>query len=247
VARRRDRAFETPPSVPRVALIDANVFFSPRMRDLVMQLRELEVIRIHWTKAIEVEWARNVIEKQAADPKLIEACLVGMREATDGDWEVAGYEKYERDFEAVDRKDRHVAAAAYKLSLDDWPGQKVALVTRNIKDFPQKAFNATEVTRYSLALYLERLCAEEPDLVPAAIELCRKKLRKPSYSKADYVAMLLKNGCQSLAETIAALWNVACPSLAEDGSLTYDASEMAKKKAAANVIAGKKGPRARTR
>jgi hypothetical protein len=47
------------------------------------------------------------------------------------------------------------------------------------------------VTQYSLALYLERLCAEEPDLVPAAIELCRKKLRKPSYSKADYVAMLV--------------------------------------------------------
>ena len=32
-----------------LARLDANVFFSPRMRDLVMQLRELEIIQIHWT------------------------------------------------------------------------------------------------------------------------------------------------------------------------------------------------------
>jgi len=109
------------------------------MRDLVMQLRELEIIQIHWTQEIEAEWTRNVIEKQDADPKSIEDCLAGMREATDGDWEIAGYDKYQENFDAVDGKDRHVAAAAYKLSLDNWPGQPVALVTRNVKDFPQKS------------------------------------------------------------------------------------------------------------
>jgi hypothetical protein len=188
-----------------------------------MQLRELEIIQLHWTKEIEAEWTSNVIEKQDADPKSLEACLVGMREATDGDWEVAGYDKYRKNFDAVDGKDRHVAAAAYKLSLDNWPGQPVALVTRNVKDFPQKAFDDTQVTRYSLALYLDHLCAEEPELVPTAIELCRKKLRKPTFSKAEYAALLVKNGCQSLAEIMAARWRVDCPSLTKDSSLTYKA------------------------
>ena len=65
------------------------------MRDLVMQLRELEIIQIHWTKTIEDEWTRNVVEKHGADPEGIQSCLEGMRDATDGDWEVRGYERYE--------------------------------------------------------------------------------------------------------------------------------------------------------
>ena len=49
------------------------------MRDLVMQLRELEIIQIHWTKTIEDEWARNVVEKQGADPEGIQASGVALR------------------------------------------------------------------------------------------------------------------------------------------------------------------------
>jgi hypothetical protein len=229
VPRRRRGASNAVPPVPRVALIDANVFFSPRMRDLVMQLRELEIIQIHWTKTIEDEWTRNVVEKQGADPEGIQACLAGMRDATDGDWEVQGYERYEDQFEAVDSKDRHVAAAAHKLSLDNWPGQPVALVTRNIRDFPQAAFDTTEVKRYSMAQYLESLCAEEPELVIEAIELCRTKLREPPFSKAEYVTLLVRNGCQSLAETMAALWRVDCPSLEKDGTLKHTSETKAVK------------------
>jgi len=51
----------------------------------------------------------------AASRDAIQNCLRGMREAVE-DWEVDGFERYEADFEAVDEKDRHVAAAAFKLS-----------------------------------------------------------------------------------------------------------------------------------
>jgi hypothetical protein len=210
------------------------------MRDLVMHLREFEIIQIHWTKKIEDEWIRNVIEKQNADPQAIEACLVGMREATQGDWEVAGYDKYVHQFDLVDSKDRHVAAAAYKLSLDNWPGQRVALVTKNVKDFPQKAFEATNVTRYSLALYLGSLYTEESELVTSAVESCRTKLRKPKCSKEDYVALLVRNGCQSLAEAMAARWKVECPSVSKDGTLTYASNALQEAKTIKKVKAGKK-------
>ena len=104
------------------------------MRDLFMHLHEAEVLNVHWTREIEAEWTRNVFAKQTADPQAIQDCLEGMRAAAEG-WEVAGYAKHTGRFEFVDAKDRHVAAAAYKLSLDDWPGQRVALVTQSIKDF----------------------------------------------------------------------------------------------------------------
>jgi hypothetical protein len=84
----------------------------------------------------------RAFEFDDADPEDLQRCLRGMRDAAE-DWEVSGYTKYTDRFESVDANDRHVAAAAYKLSLDDWPGQPVVLVTKNVSDFPQSAFQDT--------------------------------------------------------------------------------------------------------
>lgn len=168
--------------LPRIVLVDANVFFAPRMRDLFMHLHEAEVIHVHWTREIEAEWTRNVVAKQNADPQAIQDCLKGMRDAAE-DWEVNGYGKHMSRFDAVDGKDRHVAAAAFKLSLDIWPGRAVALVTKNIKDFPQHAFKGTEVSRYSMSGYLDLLLVDAPDAVIAVTEGCRKKLINPKLTR----------------------------------------------------------------
>ena len=69
------RAAESGP--PRIVLLDADVFFAPRMRDLFMHLREKEILHLHWTRPIEKEWTRNVVAKQAADRDAIENCLRG--------------------------------------------------------------------------------------------------------------------------------------------------------------------------
>jgi hypothetical protein len=238
---------------PRVVLIDANVFFAPRMRDLVMHLHADELINVHWTREIESEWTRNVVEKQAADAQGIQACLEGMRDAVPG-WEVTGYSKHVDKFEAVDAKDRHVAAAAYKLSLDDWPGQAVALVTKNVKDFPAKAFAGTEVTRFPLGAYIDDLHSAEPEHVVRVAETCRKKLKSPPLDKEGYVAVLMKHGCAGLANALASAWKVECPAVAKDGTLYYESVESKKKppakraaakKAAAKATAGKKAGTAR--
>lgn len=206
---------------PRVVLIDANVFFAPRMRDLVMHLHADELINVQWTSEIESEWTRNVVKKQDADAEGIQECLRGMRAAVPG-WEVTGYEKHVDQFEAVDAKDRHVAAAAYKLSLDDWPGQPVALVTKNIKDFPAKAFEGTQVTRFALGAYVDALYAAEPVRVLKVAESCRKKLKHPPLDKERYVAVLMNHGCAGLAGALAQAWSVECPLVAKDGTLYYE-------------------------
>ena len=151
-----------------------------------------------------------MIAKQNADPQAIQDCLEGMRAAAEG-WEVASYAKHTGRFELVDAKDRHVAAAAYKLSLDDWPSQPVALVTQNIKDFPQRAFKDTQVVRYAMAAYLEGLHAEAPDLVAKLAEGCHRKLKAPKLTREEYVAVLMNNGCQGLAQALANRWSVECP------------------------------------
>lgn len=223
---------------PRVVLIDANVFFAPRMRDLVMHLHAEELINIHWTKEIEAEWARNVVAKQDADAEGIQACLRGMRDAVDG-WEVTGYAKHVPKFETVDPKDQHVAAAAYKLSLDDWPGQPVALVTKNVKDFPATAFADTQLTRYCLSGYIDALYAAEPERVIKVAEGCRKKLKAPTLDKERYVAVLMTHKCVGLAQGLAKAWGVECPVVDKDGTLYYE-SDRSKFKAPAKKAAAKK-------
>jgi hypothetical protein len=172
---------------------------------------------------------RNVVSKQNADSKDIEECLAGMREAAP-DWRVAGYEKYMARFEAVDAKDRHVAAAAYKLTLEEWPGQDVVRVTSNLKDFPEKAFEDTLVSVISPGAYVDCLYAALPERVIRGAEGCRKKLRNPPVSAEQYVAMLMKHRCVKLAQALAVKWNVECPAIASDGSLYYASEvEVAKK------------------
>ena len=198
------------------------------MRDLFIHLREQELIHLHWTRLIENEWVRNVVAKQGANRKGIDDCLRGMREAVE-DWEVDGFERYEVDFEAVDEKDRHVAAAAFKLSKEEWLGRPVALVTKNVRDFPQHAFKATQVTRYSMSGYLDLLYKEAPEIVLKVVERSRKKLKTPPQSQTEYVAVLVKNGCVGLAAALARLWRVPCPVLTAQGTLTYGDGKAKKK------------------
>ena len=208
------------PHVPGVVLVDANVFFAPRMRDLFMHLHAAEIISIHWTREIEVEWTRNVKAKQNADPQAIQDCLRGMRDAAEG-WEVQGYARHMAKFATVEAKDRHVAAAAHKLSIDVWPGRPVALVTRNVKDFPQQAFRNTDVTRHSMSGYLDLLFNQVPDGVAAVAETCRRKLHAPRLTRELYVAVLMKNGCHEFAAALATRWKVEGPVVARDGTLSY--------------------------
>lgn len=140
-------------------------------------------------------------------------------------WEVTGYSKHVHRFEPVDVKDRRVAAATYKLSLDDWPGQSVALITRNVKDFPDHAFGGTQVICWAMSAYLDALHAEAPDTVAKVAEGCRKKLKAPKLTRTEYVAVLMKNGCQGLAQTLAQRWSVECPAVAKDGTLYYAAEK----------------------
>jgi hypothetical protein len=118
----------------------------------------------------------------------------------------------------------------------------VAIVNQEfVSLFVPDGLEATErLGLYDAEAAEDRLCAEELELVPTAIELCRKKLRKPTFSKAEYVALLVKNRCQSLAETMAALWKVDYPSLTKDGSLTYASDDVERKKPAIKAKSGKK-------
>lgn len=187
---------------PRVALIDANVLFAPRLRDLMVHLHMARVIHMHWTRDIEQEWTRNVIGKGKADPGAVAQCLAGMRLAVPG-WEVSGYERHIVRFDAVHAKDRHVAAAALQLATEDWPGRTIGLITKNLRDFPARAFSSTAIRRLAPGAYLDRLHDIAPKALLAVAERCRQMLRRPPLDPQTYVGILKHHGCTAPAKAIA--------------------------------------------
>lgn len=187
---------------PRVALLDANVLFAPRLRDLMIHLHMARLIHVHWTQEIEREWTSNVIAKGHADPVALRRCLEGMRQAVPG-WEVSSYERYQSRFESVHVKDRHVAAAAFKLASEHWPGKVIGLITKNLRDFPAKAFSATPIRRIAPGPYLDRLYTGAPKAVLTVVEVCRQKLRRPPADLQTYASILRAHHCKVLACAVA--------------------------------------------
>ncbi|MBB3194789.1 hypothetical protein [Roseateles terrae] len=176
----------------------------------MIHLHMARVIHMHWTRDIEREWTRNVIGKGKADPGAVAQCLEGMRLAVPG-WEVSGYERHIERFDAIHPKDRHVATAAFQLATGDWSGRTVGLITKNLRDFPARAFASTGVRRLAPGPYLDRLYDMAPKALQAVDETCRQKLRRPPVDPQSYVDILIHHQCSALARAMARVWSVRSP------------------------------------
>jgi hypothetical protein len=195
--------------LPRVVVVDANILYSAGLRNLFVWLRVKEVIHLHWTREIDDEWIRNLAKDRGTAANAFLHGVAALMKDAAPDWEVEGFESYIGRFEGVDEEDQHVAAAAYKLSLEVWPGQPVALVTQNVLDFKQSAFAGSAVIRYSPAGFLSRLMRESPAEVAAACEAARLMFRKPRETQANYVQRLREaHGCGEFADQLAQRWRL---------------------------------------
>lgn len=194
-------------TISRIAFLDANILFSPRLRDIFIHLHtDAEDARggyaIYWSSEVDDEWRRNVALKQP-NANSLERCIIGMRNAVP-DWEVVDYKKFVNLFESINIKDQHVAAAAYKLSIDY--DDVIFLVTKNIKDFPSASFQDTMVRVSSPGDYLEKLYLDNPSKFLDTIEGCLGKLKNPPLSRGEYLDMLVTHGCHQLVSLLKQEW-----------------------------------------
>lgn len=193
--------------VARVVLADANVLYGSTLRDILMQFHADELIHVHWTRKIDDEWIRNLAADRACERNAIEYGVARLMKQNVENWEVDGYEKFEGRFPKVDLKDRHVAAAAYKLSLEEYPDQAVALVTNNLKDLPRSAFIGTAVTPQTFAAYINALMIEEPEQVARSCDRILARRKKPPKTRSDFLSDLrTRQGCRSFAVQLELHW-----------------------------------------
>ncbi len=110
------------------AVLDACVLYPAPIRDLLLNLAELDLFKPKWTSFIQDEWLRNLLSnRKDLTREQLNKTIAAMNRAFP-DSLVEHFEPLIDSLELPDPKDRHVVAAAIRVNAD-------VIVTANLKDF----------------------------------------------------------------------------------------------------------------
>lgn len=127
---------------PYTAVYDANVLYPAPLRDFLMRLALTGAYRARWSAQIHDEWKRNLLVKRpdlTVDQVNRTSALM---DRAIPDALVTDYESIVAQLDLPDADDRHVLAAAIKCNAS-------AIVTFNLKDFPQAALDSWGIEAYT--------------------------------------------------------------------------------------------------
>ncbi|MEM6965338.1 MAG: PIN domain-containing protein [Bacteroidota bacterium] len=165
-------------------ILDANVIYPAPIRDLLLNLADLEVISPKWTEIIQEEWIRNLLSnrKDLTRSKLLRT--VNLMNLAFPDAEVYNFEELIDELELPDPDDRHVLAAAIRCKAD-------AIITFNTKDFPDKYVNQFNIEIYNPDKFLILLNRLSPQLVKKAFENQLDSLKNPPKTREELIETLV--------------------------------------------------------
>lgn len=135
--------------------LDTCVLLKPYLCDTLLSIAECGIYRPLWSAGVLSELDRNLRKRGATDAQ-IEHRLNQMA-VHFPDAEVTGYEHLIASM-TNDHKDRHVLAAAIR-------GGAEALVTENLRDFPESALAPYDIA----AVHQDEFLLDQLDLSPAAV------------------------------------------------------------------------------
>ena len=177
-----------------VVLLDANVLYPFRKRDVLLSFYETGLFRARWTDEIMSEWTRNLLKSR---PDLSRS-IAAQREklaAVFPEALVAGYEHLKPGLKLPDTDDQHVLAAAIQCGAQH-------IVTDNIRDFPAAALEAYDIE----AIEADEFLARTFDLYTAeamtALRKLRKHYSKPPFGPSEFVLDLTAKGMPKLAARV---------------------------------------------
>lgn len=170
-----------------VALIDANIFYSAILRDLIVQLASARLFRARWTHRIEAEWSRNLLKNRPDITASRLATTKALMTRAVPDAFVEGYEAIVADLNLPDPDDRYVLAAAIHAQVH-------VIVTRNLRDFPVEMLRPYNIIVQHPDMFLAMLSAGAPREVLEGVRRCRSRLARPALSVEAYLATLARHG-----------------------------------------------------
>lgn len=177
-----------------VAILDANILFPYRKRDILLRCFEAELFQARWSKRILDEWTRNVIKQM---PQIRDSILSQQRAMMKlfPDAVISGHEPLAVALDLPDPDDRHVLAAAIHCCAQ-------YIVTDNTKDFPANIMRKHEIEALNADEFLTKLFDLDRDATMSILEKMRKDYSKPAYSHSEFLDDLVVKGLPILAARV---------------------------------------------
>ena len=172
---------------PVLAVYDACVLYSAPLRDLLLHLAGVGLVRPRWTDAIHGEWIRNLLANR---PDLSRAQLERTRAFMDRavpEAQVRGYEPRIPALILPDEDDRHVLAAAIEAGAE-------SIVTFNLADFPPAATAPHGITAVHPDPFVLASLDADPEAVWAAVRNQRRLLKNPPVTAIGMLETLRRQG-----------------------------------------------------
>jgi PIN domain len=167
-----------------VVVLDANVLYPFRVRDVLLRFAEAGLFRARWSCQILDEWANSLL---AMKPHL-EDSVRSQREAMLRAFPEAMIEGYEALIPALslpDENDRHVLAAAIRVGAQH-------IVTENLRDFPSEALEPYGVEAVSADAFVSATYELYPTEATAALRKMRTGYKRPPMSANDLIKDLMR-------------------------------------------------------
>lgn len=177
------------------AVYDACVLYPAPLRDLLLRLGAAGLFRARWSKEINEEWSRKLLENRPDIPAERIGKLVDLVNDSVPDCLVTGHENLVGGLLLPDPDDRHVLAAAIRAGAG-------VIVTYNLKDFPD-----AELARYGIEVqhpdtFVLHLLDLLPGPVTGVVKELRAALRNPPRTAEELLATLEQ---QQLVATVSRL------------------------------------------
>ena len=160
-----------------------------------MNLTNTDLFRPKWSRAVQDEWIRNLLENR---PDLKLEQLERTRDLMDRhapDALVTGYEGLIDGLQLPDADDRHVLAAAIR-------GRADVIVTENLKDFPANILAPFGIEAQHPDEFVLNLLDLAPGIVCRAADHHRQTLKRPPRTLEEYLDTLEAQGLTQTASVL---------------------------------------------
>lgn len=184
----------TPVADCPVVVLDANVLFPFRTRDILLRFHHAGLFQARWTDRILDEWTRNLLDRK---PHL-ERSVRSQRRAINehfADALVSGYEPLVRALDLPDADDRHVLAAAIRCGAE-------YIVTDNLVDFPERSLAQFDITAVAADAFLSGIVELHPSEALAVLRALRAHYSNPPFMPSEFILDLTAKGLPRLAALV---------------------------------------------
>ena len=175
----------------RIALLDANVLFPFRKRDILLRFHHAGLFRARWTERILDEWTRSLLERKPHLEPSVRSQRRAMREHFP-EAPVTGYEPLIGTLELPDTADRHVLAAAIRCGAQH-------IVTDNLVDFPANILASYDIEAVDADGFLSRTFGLFPSEAFGVLRSLREAYSNPPFTPPEFVRDLVAKGLPRLA------------------------------------------------